>query len=140
MSKTWRELPICTLPVGKLQVECALSSPDLRTFLSTHDKNGKPNVSYFDQTEARILICASIDEADYPVRLVRELFHAAFYAAGSTTCEFWLIEERSVRMLTPSIMPTLLALGTRAPPLPDGWESLQAHARYVRRRARKASQ
>lgn len=136
MKREWRDLWICSLPVGTREIPCYLSSPDLRPFLARRDARTRRAVAaYYDPTTRAIYVCASEDEDMLPHYLVHELQHAAYDECGAARADF--DEERAVRALTPSLLPALKALGLMMPAMPEGWRALQAHARYVRRRAAK---
>lgn len=139
--KQWRELPLCSIPIGEDRViEVVVSSPDLQPFLLRRDaRTGKHVAAYFDPLSFRIAICASNDMETILWYLFHELQHAAYYAAGATSGDFATYEETAVRKLTPELLPALEALGLKSPVIPLGFDALHAHAIYVRRRARKAA-
>jgi hypothetical protein len=105
-----------------------LTSDDLTPDIAGTDR-GLRTLGITVRQKRTIYLWAGQSRKDLLDTTLHELMHLGMTYERRVTQAF---EEKAVTVLTPNIMPILIRNGMHFPPLPDGWRSLQQHARWIR--------
>lgn len=98
-----------------------LTSDELTTGMA-----GNMGLTFRDPNIREIHIWAGQSRNDMLDTALHEVMHACL-SRSDLRCE-----EQAISTITPRILPSLRRNGWSPPPLPHGWRSLAAHARWIR--------